>query len=279
MITDAQKNEIDKKYFPNGLFWISDNRMVMHNFNRNNVKPLDSDFENIENYDLAVKKAWIGNARFFFYEIRELTGDLFIKKINSQYLNYTIENKENAVLWLKLTYDVVLKGVGFKVEGITDVDTRANFIEWYNVKIKDAEDYATQQINNTGQTPPEVDVNVFCKSMSLSIPKEHFIKLVEEKSKNGKPFLTQDQFNIFIERAFLGKEDVEKQKINMEARGEKLKVQYLFRQFYDNYSFEYLKTTQTQDVFIKLLTDNFIGWDFDNVKANFKPKTIPKNPL
>lgn len=30
---------------------------------------------------------------------------------------------------------------------------------------------------------------------------------------------------------------------------------------------------QCQEDFIKLLTENFEGWDFKNVKENFTPKT------
>ncbi|UPS90461.1 hypothetical protein [Bizionia sp. M204] len=114
--------------------------------------------------------------------------------------------------------------------------------------------------------------NVFCASMPIDIPIEHFKILTISKSKNGKPYLTQGEFEIFIQRAFLGVENLEKLKFNQEPKGEKLKIQYLFRQFYENYCFEYFDTGQTQDFFIKLLTENFTGWNFKNVKNNFKTK-------
>ena len=129
---------------------------------------------------------------------------------------------------------------------------------------------ATQTIRKSDTERTEL--NVFCPSMPLSIPKEHFKVLTDKESKNGQPFLTNEQFDLFIERAFCGNAEIPKQKINKGSR-EKLLVQSLFYEFYDNYCMEYFSTMQCQDVFIKLLTDNFIGWDFQNVKDNFTPKT------
>ncbi|WP_417195509.1 hypothetical protein [Bizionia sp.] len=114
--------------------------------------------------------------------------------------------------------------------------------------------------------------NVFCASMPLDIPIEHFKILTISKSKNGKPYLTKGEFEIFIQRAFLGVDNLEKLKFNQAPKGEKFKIQYLFRQFYENNCFEYFGTGQTQDLFIKLLTKNFTGWHFKNVKNNFKTK-------
>lgn len=126
---------------------------------------------------------------------------------------------------------------------------------------------------NQIQTPqPLIDqqVNIFCKSMPLSIPKEHFERFTTSKSKlNERPFLNEMQFQAFIDRAFLGKNNIEKIKFNMAPTKEKLKVQYVFRDFFNTYGFEY---GFLQDDAIKLLTDNFIGWKFSNVKNNFKYK-------
>jgi hypothetical protein len=114
--------------------------------------------------------------------------------------------------------------------------------------------------------------NTFCPKMPLSIPKEHFKVLTDKMSKNGQPFLTNEQFGLFIERAFCGNTEISKQKIN-KANSEKLLVQSLFYEFYNNYCMDYFNTMQCQAKFIKLLTDNFEGWDFQNVKNNFTPKT------
>jgi len=122
-------------------------------------------------------------------------------------------------------------------------------------------------------TPFNSEENYFCKSMPLNIPKEHFKVFTEKKSKNGKVYLTVEQFNIFIEKAFSGKKELPKQKFNQTPRGEKLLIQTVFYEFYNTNCIVYFHTMQCQDIFIKLLTENFEGWGFNNVKANFTPKT------
>lgn len=115
--------------------------------------------------------------------------------------------------------------------------------------------------------------NIFCKSMPLNIPIEHFKVFTEKLSKNKKPFLTIEQLNLFIDKAFKGNEKLPKQKFNQMPKGEKLLIQAVFYDFYNTNCFYYFNTMQCQDIFIKLLTDNFEGWDYKNVKANFTPKT------
>ena len=119
---------------------------------------------------------------------------------------------------------------------------------------------------------PENTANHFCQSMPLNKAREHFKVFTEKNSKNKKPFLTVEQFNSFIDRAFNGKIDVPKQKFNQIPKGEKLLIQAVFYEFYNTYCFEYFNTMQCQEKFIKLLTDNFDGWDYKNVKENFNPK-------
>jgi hypothetical protein len=167
---------------------------------------------------------------------------------------------------------------GFDIAGkIENITSRGLFIEWYDLKIKEV---APKQLINNSKTETlalikeKLMCETFCKTMPLNIPKEHFEILTTSLSRDKKPFLTKLQYNDFIDRAFLGKTDLPKQKINIAPKGEKLKVQYLFRQFYENYCIDYFNTGQSQDVFIKLLTDNFIGWEFKNVHGNFNKKPL-----
>lgn len=120
------------------------------------------------------------------------------------------------------------------------------------------------------------ELNIFCKTMQLDIPRNHFKILTTNKSKNGHPFLTDKQLEDFIQKAFLGKE-LPKQIINF-ADGEKLLVQSVFYEFYSNNCFDYFGTLQKQNIFIELLTNNFKGWDFEKLKGNFKPKTNKRLP-
>ncbi|WP_074937542.1 hypothetical protein [Algibacter lectus] len=147
--------------------------------------------------------------------------------------------------------------------------------QWLNLLkgIKAAEPGEAAQVEQNEKRIEINEENIFCKSMPLDIPKEHFKRLTSNTSKNGKPFLTETQLNNFIQRAFLGKTDLPKEKINSVPKGEKLLIQSIFYEFYNNNCFDYFGTTQKQEIFIKLLTDNFQGWEYENVKSNFNPKT------
>lgn len=115
--------------------------------------------------------------------------------------------------------------------------------------------------------------NVFNQSMPIEIAVNHFKIFTEKNSKNGKPFLTEKQLDIFIKKAFCGFSNLEKQEFNMAPKGESTLIKYRFREFYENY-YQYFGTGQVLDKFIELLTDNFVGWNFKNVKSNFNKKPI-----
>lgn len=141
-ISDAQKKEIDKKYFPNGFFYkVKTFDFIIYS----NSKRFDEPFESLQEYEKAVKNLRHRNALSFFHFIKNMNEADFIKEINNQYLDYTLENTENAEYWLKLTYDLVLKG--FSVAGkIEDINLRGAFINWYNEKIKSIDIKQPQQI-------------------------------------------------------------------------------------------------------------------------------------
>ena len=122
------------------------------------------------------------------------------------------------------------------------------------------------------QDSTEKEPNLFCEHMPLHIPLAHFKILTKKNSRNNKPYLTVEQLKIFIKRAFCGKKELPKQRFNLGQR-DKFLVQGVFYEFYFTYCFEYFNTMQCQPMFIKLLTDNFVGWDYRNVQSNFKPKS------
>lgn len=125
---------------------------------------------------------------------------------------------------------------------------------------------------NTNQDNFIPKSNHFCRSMLLKVPIDHFKTFTETTSQNGKPFLTIDQLNTFIDRAFCGNTELPMQKFNQATKGEKLKIQKVFYDFY-SIGVEYFRSSKCRDNFIRLLTDNFIGWDFENVKNNFSKQT------
>tara|TARA_R110002050_G_scaffold4573_2_gene22157 strand:- start:69017 stop:70120 length:1104 start_codon:yes stop_codon:yes gene_type:complete len=124
--------------------------------------------------------------------------------------------------------------------------------------------------------PYSVYTNIFQKSMPFKIAVNHFKIFTTTNSKNGEPFLTKDQLDIFIKKAFCGIPDLPKQTFNQMPKGEKFIIQYRFREFYEKH-WEYFGTGQVQEKFIELLTDNFTDWDYQNVRNNFKTK--PKKTI
>ncbi|RAU81977.1 hypothetical protein [Pontibacter arcticus] len=111
--------------------------------------------------------------------------------------------------------------------------------------------------------------NQFCKGMPMQEVIEHFKPLATTLSKhNNQPFLSQEQFNLFLKRAFLNQTGIEQQKINM-GNGEKYFVIKRFYQFYSIASVQYESTTQCKDKYIRLLSDNFSNWKYEDLKGNF----------
>ena len=62
--------------------------------------------------------------------------------------------------------------------------------------------------------------------------------------------------------------DIKKLKLNV-SKGEKGFIVKLFYEFY-LLAFDYDTVHYKKDVYIQLLTENFINWTFDEVKNNFK---------
>lgn len=118
------------------------------------------------------------------------------------------------------------------------------------------------------------EVNKFCESMNIEIPKNHFRVLTTSSSQNGNPYLSEDQFNDFIKRAFLGKKETDKIELFIKPNN-KLKVQYLFYDFYKLCKKEYCEYEKA--IFVKLLTDNFTNFKYKSVFENFNHK--PSIPL
>lgn len=114
--------------------------------------------------------------------------------------------------------------------------------------------------------------NLFCSSMPIKKAVEHFSKF-EELNKNKKPFLTKEQLDLFIRKAFYKQPDIQKQRFNYNSDRENGLIISHFHKFYSlalNEDFE--NSSQCRDKYIKLLCDNFTNWDFEKVKQNFSKK-------
>jgi hypothetical protein len=177
MITENQKIEIDKKHFPNGFFYKTKNFDEQKQSQR-----LNEPFESLELYDARVKNLRHSNALYFFYNIKSMNEGDFITEISNQYLNYTVENTENAGLWLSLTYDLVLKG--FTVSGkIEDINLIGAFIDWYNSRIKELNISVENKAVISNEEPKkELHNNIFVGN-SFEVWQSMFEKFKIEKSK------------------------------------------------------------------------------------------------
>lgn len=240
-------------------------------------------------------------------EVKQLldTG-VTMKKIEEQYKDF---KKEYETRKYKLNGEVVQKtkeefDILKRKEELTEVmrvktnHYRANVFNDYSImiyskykfykpyleaKLKELEQLAsdTPKLESIFFVPKQADAmetNVFCEKMPFNIPIEHFKILTEKRNKNNEQFLTQKQFDDFIERAFKGNTKIPSQKFNFSSR-ENLKIQYLFYDFFVKTSFDYFGSIQFKEKYVKLLTENFIGWEYKNVSNNFnkKPKKTLKN--
>lgn len=190
MITENQKKEIDKKYFPNGFFYHT------KNFNtESQTRRLNEPFESLELYDASVKNLRHSNALRFYLTIKPMNENDFIKEINNQYLNYTIENFENAELWLSLTYDLVIKG--FDISGkIEDMTLRGAFLKWYNEIIKTIPVEANQLENKL--SIKQIALKLVYEN--INVTKENADKIVKQYGHNSGQKLYQE-YNFYHSRS------------------------------------------------------------------------------
>lgn len=111
--------------------------------------------------------------------------------------------------------------------------------------------------------------NKVYKPMPMSEVVEQLQPLTTRLSKNGKPFLTEEQLDIFIRRAFTGEKGLKKQKFNY-AHGEKGLIIQLFYLLFVRAVTQYGEKNQ-KDKYIRLVSEHFTNWDYDSVAAFFKP--------
>ncbi|MDA0177207.1 hypothetical protein OOZ35_06855 [Mesoflavibacter profundi] len=88
---------------------------------------------------------------------------------------------------------------------------------------------------------------------------KHFYKLVE----NG--YITQSNFNLFIESLFYKNQKLNS-KIEIIKPNSKSRVKKIFYTYYDSIQSE---KYSNQEKYLKLLTDNFIGFNYKSLKTNF----------
>jgi hypothetical protein len=140
-------------------------------------------------------------------------------------------------------------------------------------------DFEEEKINNDNEEEKN-RVSVFNKKLQYDTIVNCFGKLkVVINQWNENPYLTDEQFNDFVDAAFYGKKLDSKITINMKPHGEKLKIQGVFFNFYYVTCHDLFGTAAVQEKYIRLLTDNFDTFKFNSIKGNFKPKSKRDNDL
>jgi hypothetical protein len=239
MITEIEKKEIDKKYFPNGFPY---KVKTFDPYSYSNSKRLVEPFESLQEYEATVKSVRHSNGLRFFYFIKGLNEADFINEINNQYLNYTLENTENSKHWLSLTYDLVLKG--FSIVGkIEDINLRGAFIKWYTITFNDLQTEATE---------------ITTKTSTVDKPKAKDYKdTIPDFNLNEFNEITYNLFNYLIG--------------NYQKKGN---VKYLNIYKYlkninkDSYAFNFTQKTYKEYIYkkyeVKLTTFNTANFEFDD---------------
>jgi hypothetical protein len=109
----------------------------------------------------------------------------------------------------------------------------------------------------------EVEKILAVSKIPLKTIRKHFEVFYENKYRIE--FLSKEDTNTFIERAFLGKTSLPKQTFK-NMTGKNGLIIYRFKQLYDislNYE------ARDRDKYIRILSDNFNGFNFESIKLNF----------
>jgi hypothetical protein len=167
--------------------------------------------------------------------------------------------------WRQSMKNLAVRKNNNKTNEIRNNLKRSDDIQNLNLRDESLHDNKSSETNN--------HENIFCKGIDMNFVKKHFSVLTERVSKNNKkPFLTNEQLNDFINAGFWGHPLKEKITINKSIRGEKQLIVKLFYDFFNSTSRDYFEG-YNRDKYIKLLSDNFVDFDFDVLKNNFLPKT------
>lgn len=138
------------------------------------------------------------------------------------------------------------------------------------------------KLSNSSNDEKKESINQFNKLMPIELAVNHFKVFTNTNYKKEKiPFLSNEAFELFIQKAFYEKKEIAKQKLNVGPT----EKSFIVKRFYEFYQIgiganadspDYEGTTQCRQKYIELLTDNFTNWTFEDIKKNFGNKTKRK---
>ena len=141
-------------------------------------------------------------------------------------------------------------------------------IDWIQKQLKP--DTISSNIVDSKAADSNNQKNLFNPPMSLDEIRNWFIQLAENNSENSKPFLSVEQVDQFIERAFAGNTQLPKLTLNI-AKGERTSITKLFYLYFQRCIQDYAiePTKHCKEKYVRLLTDNFTNYNHKAVFANF----------
>lgn len=208
-------------------------------------------------------------------DLERIFGEKKIVKEEKKYDSKLLEEFRNKLEIPIVAYQSIAKIYG-KLSG-------NGLVTWGHVnnvltKVKSYENSVIIQNDKVDELTGLIEVNKF-NIMPIKEVEEYFSKLYKRVSKNGLPFLEQKMVDIFIKKAFLKEENTEKLTLNY-FKGEKY---FVWKLFYDYYLLctdvinGIERGKQCRDKYIKLMTDNFTNFTFEEVKANFNRSSEVKD--
>lgn len=115
--------------------------------------------------------------------------------------------------------------------------------------------------------------NIFCRNMPISEVVDFFQRLKTCTSKNGKPYLTESQFESFIKKGFKGDSSLPQIMMNY-TPSEIGKIARLFFQFSLQAKKKY-GLHQHKRKTVELFVDCFENWDEESIYNRFRWKKTP----
>jgi len=220
------------------------------------------------------EKEWKVNLSALYGEYSEQ----YIRELHRQYF-HAGKNDFEGWNYVKRSYPLVIchdviqefgyhTGLVYKLEGLKKQHGRIFDKHYFDKCNQDSVEFS--QAESEPKPSLEEAENKFCSGMEMKIPYWFFNRLTTQRSRrDNKPFLSEEQFNEFIVRAFLKEQSAQKQTLNVGNR-EKGFIVKLFYDFYYKEALYYDAEHYTRETYIKLLTDNFTNWTYDQIKNNFK---------
>lgn len=115
----------------------------------------------------------------------------------------------------------------------------------------------------------KIETNQFHEKIPVEDMRVYFSALTEEKSSNNHPFLSEEQFEAFIDGVCLGNSTTQKIQFNFNIFKETSIIRRFFWKFYDHSITYYGVSMNERKKFAELLCDNFNNFKLDITLTNF----------